>query len=205
MILGFAHLAINSGDPETIVADFEAKGFTMEAFHRGVPNAPEKKPYLSKFQELHDLRILGGEVAIEILWHGDTCSRHPLNAIEGGVPVVRTHLTEAETRFWTQGVGYKKRNDGILNFQSRLPFWQGKLKIVKGQPVRELPLLDMEGPVCIAMYSTNVEKDASKLEALGGTEKSAKFNVNVGNRNLDVGFIRSPGGSILELIKVKQK
>lgn len=207
MILGFAHLAVGSADFEAETSRWVESGWVLREVFRRVPSAPEKWPLMAARPESHDLAILHGTPPIEVLAHDsgtvDAAPRLTLGN-EGRVTVLARDAV-AEEAFFCNGLGFEATSDHLLELNSRFEQWRVNLMVVPSEGSPLDPPLDLRGFGCLAFYSTNVLADAKRLLEHGGRDATEAFDIELGDRPMTVLMLRSPEGTIIELIKIKRK
>lgn len=189
--MGFAHIAIGC-----VFGD----GFSI---NYDVPSSRRKWPLLRGRPLFHDLVIDFPSclMPIELVNYETGLLRVP-----GRIRIQRQRTVEIRAR----------DTESELKFLSAFGIWSGKL-IRVGSHVKNWridlwvhqddrspldPPLDIEGYAAIAFYSTDVEKDEELLLAAGGRMSTGKFGLFLNGRTLEICMLRSPEGTIVELIKV---
>lgn len=207
MILGFAHLTVHTLDVDTTLADLAAGGWRPDESYRDIPSAPEKWPLLAKPANRHDLVLLRGPMALEVVAHDtgavDCPSRLVLDYAEPDIQLF-THEVGPEKSFLVEGLGFTEMESNRLTLKSRFPQWNVSLSLSPSASPAVDPPLDLEGPSCLAFYSTNPQSDARRLQSHGGRGCTAPFEIGLGGRRMSVLMLRSPSGVILELIKINK-
>ncbi len=205
MILGFAHLTRSTATPDAVIAGLTQGGMAQTAHHKDVPSAPEKWPLLDRPAHTHELALLAGSPAIEVVSHDtgavDAPSRLELDATRSEIRV-KVRDQEAIGRFFTAGLGFHERDDGALIFASRFPQWSVTVRLAPDAAAPLDPPLDLEGWSCLAFYATNPESDAAHLRTVGGRDATAVFPVSWTGRRMNIAMLRDPEGTIIELIKI---
>ena len=205
MILGFAHLTRSTATPDAVIAGLTQGGMTLTAHHKDVPSAPEKWPLLDRPARTHELALLTGSPAIEVVSHDtgavDAPSRLELDAARSEIRV-KVRDRDAVGRFFADGLGFRERADGALVLESRFPQWTVTVRLAPDAAAPLDPPLDLEGWSCLAFYATNPESDAAHLRALGGRDGTAVFPVAWSGSRMTIAMLRDPEGTIIELIKI---
>lgn len=206
MILGFAHLTVGAADPAAAVSRWTQAGWTVTERHPDVPSAKEKWRLTARRPELHELIILAGEPAIEIVAHETGSVAAPSRLAFGleGLGILARDPS-GERRFFTEGLGFADLGGERLVFNSQFPQWRVSIAVLPSADAPLDPPLDLEGLTCLAFYSTNPEGDGARLIAAGGREATEPFDVELGERRMTVRMLRSPEGTIIELVKVKRR
>lgn len=192
MILGFAHITKNV------------------RYARGAPavaNAPEKWPLMARQAVLHWLTLskhplLGPKE--EVVEYNTGVVEQPgpgrLSLATGKV-VLHCRDAEAESAFFVSGHLAVDTPMRWLECNSLVPDWSEKFYPVSRPDVPiDLPL-DIEGYAALAFYSTNVEADRDHLLKHGGRTPTEPFTVTL-DRKMKIVMLRSPEGTIIELIQV---
>jgi len=205
MILGFAHLTRSTAAPDAVIAALTRDGMTLTAHRKDVPSAPEKWPLLDRQATRHELALLAGSPAIEVVSHDTgavaTPSRLEFDAARSEIQI-RVRDDVAVARFFAEGLGFQACGDGTLKLASRFPQWSVTVRLAPDSSAPLDPPLDLEGWSCLAFYATNPESDAAHLRAHGGRDGTAVFPVAWSGSRLDIAMVRDPEGTIIELVKV---
>ena len=203
MILGLAHLTVGATDALAAAERWTSCGWQQTEAYEDVPSAPQKWPLLSRRAERHDLILLRGAPMLEVVSHAtgavDTAGRIGL---EDGVIRVRARHVGKETDFFA-ALGFQPANDGTLVLSSRFPTWGARLAVDDDADAPLDPPLDLEGFTCLAFYATDLAGDRDRLLAAGGRDATEIFGISLGERTMSVLMLRSPEGTIVELIKIK--
>lgn len=207
MILGFAHLTVHTASTDTVVKRLTSLGWKFVDAYRDVVSAPEKWPLMAMRASRHDLILLNGPIALEVVSHDTGCvDQPPRIMLDETEPDIRllAHDIESEKKFIVDGLGFHEANNGRLEFSSPIPQWHVSLSIQSTEDAPADPPLDLAGPSCLAFYSTNPQLDAQRLEAIGCRDCTPLFEIELSGRHMSVLMLRSPSGVILELIKVNK-
>jgi hypothetical protein len=205
MILGFAHLTRSTAEPAEVIAALTRDGMAVTAHHKDVPSAQEKWPLLDRQARSHELALLAGSPAIEVVSHDtgtiDTESRL---ALDSGRSEIRVKVRDqsAVGRFFAEGLGFRATKDGALRLDSRFPQWSVTVRLLPDADAPIDPPLDLEGWSCLAFYATNPEADAAHLRAHGGRDGTAVFPVSWTGSRMSIAMLRDPEGTIIELVKI---
>jgi hypothetical protein len=197
VILGFAHITKNV--PVELLAD------------AGVPSAPEKWPLMARRATAHRLTLQKiADVPVELVEYDtgavEKPSRLSLNA--GLICVVARERSEMS--FLCVGVGFCLRTEGmmggakdayILHLESAVQSWRAKVCVALREDAPIDPPLDIAGYAALAFYSSDVEADRDHLLKHGGRTPTEPFTVTL-DREMKVVMLRSPEGTIIELIQV---
>jgi hypothetical protein len=207
MILGFAHLAVSAANIEDETSRWIQSGWVLRDLFRRVPSAPEKWALLASRPQSHDLAILHGTPPIEVVVHDsgtvEGAARLTLGS-EGKVTVLaRDALTEQV--FFCRGLGFESTGGNLLKLNSRFEQWRINLMVKPSKSSPLDPPLDLCGFGCLAFYSTDVVADSKRLLERGGHDATEPFDIKLGDRRMTVLMLRSPEGTIIELIKIKAK
>lgn len=205
MILGFAHVTHGTDNGKETTSYWTNCGWSLVESHHNVASAPEKWLLCKLRPQFHDLYLLSGMPSLEVAAH-DTGSVEGRSRIEyaPGDEIVRivARNNAVETAFFCDGLRFEASRDGTLNLNSRFPQWHLTLKIIQKSDAPIDPPLDLAGLTCLAFYSTNPEADGTHLANCGGREITAPFQVELNGRKMLILMLRSPEGTIIELIKV---
>lgn len=204
MILGFAHLAINTGNLAQTEGEWLARGYTRSALYRSIPNHPAKRAFLHHYQPLHDLLLLNvsGMWPLEITCHGPEHGDNRQLAWASDAIHVTLPDPAPFRALLLKGLGFQEEGHDFL-LESRLPGWSCRLRLDEGatEPVR----LDAAGPTCLAFYCNRIEEDAQCLIGLGASVYSGIFDLTLGDRGMRIVLLRAPGGPLLELISPRTR
>lgn len=191
MILGFAHITENS-------VGYEGQGLA---------NPPEKWPLMVRRAERHHVALQYPGPASDLsVTHefvqydtGVVQERGRLGVLDDGI-FLRVQDEDAETRFFRDGLGFD--GHGHLRLLSQIREW--RVSVFTGvDPEAPLdPPLDIDGYAALAFYSSDVEADRKGLLVAGGRLPTQSFTVKVGGREMKIVMLRSPEGTIIELIQV---
>jgi hypothetical protein len=206
MILGFAHLAFSTADADTAVAAFGRRGLTIGAAYRKVPSNPAKAPLLGRPAASHDLILLSGSIAVEVVSHdtGTAPGRAKLDLESDDRTIaLRVRRVAREREFLTESLGCVAGEDGAtLAVRGPFPGWRATLRLVEDAEAPEMPVLDIDWFSCLGFYSTNLQEDMARLLETGARHATKAFNVKLGDREMEILMLRSPDGIVIELIKV---
>lgn len=204
MILGFAHLTLSVEDAHAAAAELAAAGWQVRATHHAVPSAEQKWSLLSRPATRHDLMLLSGPTAVEVVAHDTGVQAVPtrLARADDGTIVIRVREPSVEGAFFV-GLSFQEDAPGRLRLASRFPSWSASIRL---EPDPEAPIdppLDVKGYSCIAFYSSDPVHDCAALQARGGRMATRPFDIELGDRSMQIVMLRSPEGTLCELIKVK--
>lgn len=110
-------------------------------------------------------------------------------------------------RFWCEGVGFRVEaqfDDAVLlSFPALVSGWKLNIVLVADKAVGNNPgMLDDSGWNCLSLLVDDLESTAVRLCRNGGRDPSDVIHVPVGGKQLDILFLRGPGGEIVELLDV---
>ena len=94
--------------------------------------------------------------------------------------------------------------DGRIEIRGAFPKWSAQLRLVENKSAPQCQPLDIEGYSCLAFYSNNILEDVQRLVGLGAGSATEEFAVDLSGRRVNVAMLRSPGGAILELLRVNR-
>jgi hypothetical protein len=229
MIIQIDHLALTSNNFERDSAFLARLGYHMEFTEIEISNPTNKKPLLSKYHPTHDLRLLkkDGSYPIELLNHtSSTRYSGYLTPVASNLPpeaaaepqaaffqiehsqstgtavnkvLTQSSKPEASLAFWQQLGFQKKQGADSLLFSS--PFQKGALHLeVQSSNAAEQPFrLDDTGFQCLALVSTDADKERKRLQQQGiqVTEPEALV---VHKRKLLLFFAQGPAGELVEIL-----
>ncbi len=206
MILGFSHLTHTTADADKAVAAWESRGWTRSWQASNVESAPAKWPLMGRRAELHDLHFLEGPVRTEIIRHdtGAVPAASRIDISDDGRTIELLARDPArEDAFFRTALRFAPREDGSLAFTGRVPGWSVTIRNLADAQAPIDPPLDLEGLSCLAFLSTAPEADAQAMVPLGGRDVTEAFRLEINGRRLRVLMLRSPEGTLIELIKIE--
>ena len=192
MILGFAH--ITSNVRTGVIQD-----------HPSIPNPPEKWPLMARHATSH--RLVVGE-RVELVEY-DTGVVEKDGSIEeqasrvgvfGCEIAMRMRDLDTEYGFFIRGLGFTPEV-GRLYLSSSFEGWRVRILTWVDQRSPIDPPLDLAGYTALAFRSTDVEADRDHLLKHGGRTPTEPFTVTL-DRKMKIIMLRSPEGTIIELIQV---
>jgi hypothetical protein len=190
MILGFAHITRN------------VRNGTLQV--DPVPSAPEKWPLMSRQATSHRIGFEGPTRQIELVeYDTDLIERRSrLGLLTTAVSMgIRSLMTECS--FFSGGLGFdwvSGPSGGTLRITG-LPNWELSILPFVEPDAPIDPPLDIAGYAAIAFYSSDVEADRDHLLKHGGRTPTEPFTVEL-DRKMKIVMLRSPEGTIIELIQV---
>lgn len=200
MILGFAHITEN------------VHGRSGE----WVPNPPEKWPLMAHPSERHSIELVwktGRDpygnltgLPMEIVRYDASVVGLPSRLGAFGTDIaMRVHDLDTEYRFFCAGLGFTPEL-GKLYLASTIEHWRVRVHTwVDPDPFAPIdPPLDIAGYAALAFYSSDVEADRDHLLNHGGRTPTEPFTVKL-DREMKIVMLRSPEGTIIELIQVMGK
>jgi hypothetical protein len=133
----------------------------------------------------------------------DTEVVEQLGRLRVGEGYIRLLMRDAavEEPFLLNGLGLSRDYDGWLAFNSRFPNWSVKFAGSGSDDFPIDPPLDIAGYAALAFYSSDVEADRDHLLKNGGRTPTEPFTVKL-DREMKIVMLRSPEGTIVELIQV---
>lgn len=207
MIIGFAHLILSTAATDSAVGQWCAKGWNEQFYDRHVANPAEKWPLMAGRAEFHDIRLLGGPVNVEMVAHDTGTVGRParlLFAPGDEMPAMRVRDAAAESAFFVEALGFSAQEGGVLAMTSKFPQWSLRLRLTEDSDAPLDPPLDLEGISCIAFYASSLDRDVSRLQGLGGRAATDPFAITVNDRTFRIVMLRSPEGTIIELIQLER-
>lgn len=209
MILGFAHLTATTANAGEERRRWLGRGWTESHAVPGVISATEKWPLMAGKACLHDLYMMNGDFWVEIVQHdtgvvqGD--GRIAYRDGAGGCALgIVARNPDVEAAFFVDALSFAACGDGRGALTSRFPQWSIALSVTEDKNAPLDPPLDLDGLSCLAFYSTGVVEDAARIAACGGRDAIDPFEIRVKDRDLRILMLRSPEGTIIELIQVKK-
>lgn len=204
MILGIDHISLSVCETEQTKKELEEKGFVCTFLDFNVPNKAEKKSLLTHYQPTHDIGYFksgSSHVAIEITNHGLITENDSPFYYRDDYIELQTPDVQKETFFWKSVLNFKEDASNNLVFNSFLPTWSCKIKMIEKKFLK-YHTLDSKGHACLAFLTNHLENDIQKAKEAGAYDITSPFNLVVNNKNLRVLMFRTPGGAICELIKI---
>jgi hypothetical protein len=206
VILGFAHLTFGTNQFDRTTKLFQKSGFVLKDTHRSVSSAPAKWPLMAHRAKRHDLALLTGSVAVEIVSH-DTGSINGPTMLDfdpqSGVITLNSRDISRESEFLAQSLPCVEV-DGQIEIRGAFPRWSARLRLIENRSAPNCQPLDIEGYSCLAFYSNNIGEDVQRFVGLGAESATEEFAVDLTGRRVSVVMLRSPGGTILELLRVNR-
>ena len=200
MILGFAHLTINTADLAEVEASLVASGYKCIAKHLGVANYSKKRAFCETFHSLHDLALLRAPDSwpLELTCHGPTFGENTQISWTRDRFIINVCKPDIVEKLFIEGLGFKSADDRDLVMASHFPDWSCRIRIEQGnsEPVR----LDASGPTCLAFYCNHIDEELERLIELGAVDCTDIFEITLGEKKMDIAIMRLPGGPLLELI-----
>ena len=208
MILGIDHIAFNSSMLDDDIRRFEKEGYTITFREDSVPNNPAKKHLLRRYDPLHSLCLMKsdkGRLAIEITRHNDRIFQDAAS-MKWGEDILKIHVRDEqlEQAFWNTALGFVPKEPGRSAFMGPFSQWRCDVQFEHAS-VAAPDMLDDAGYTCLALISSNLEKDIENAEKSGAYDVCIPFQTVVNNRSLTIGLFRTPGGVLIELIMVGKK
>ena len=205
MILGFAHLAINTDKLDELEQFYSSKGYVKTSIFNEVKNAPAKKSFCINYQDKHDLILMENNVknfSLELTCHGKITGKNNQLIFNENNIIARVREPDEFINFFSDGLGFKNLSDNNLTFKSINPSWCCEINVERGDT--ENSRVDAYGPSCLAFYSSNIIDDRKRLIKQGAIDCSDIFNLSLGVKSMDIFMTRSPGGVLVELIQIKK-
>jgi len=206
MILGVDHIAHSASDQDVagIKSGLLNAGYNVFFEELSLENLLIKKPFLSEFHPVHDLVLMkkNGHIPIEVLNHHSSPRQSGLWRIVSGNEVAfKTSDRTSSLDFW-QRLGFKPDpENNTVAFNSLF----SRLTIVFEQNEESVHqhFLDDSGFNCLALFSSSVEDDRSKLCESCNCSEIAELRVN--GRNLRIFFANNvSGGELVEIFEIKK-
>ena len=122
-----------------------------------------------------------------------------LDVGHGGV-IVSARDRQLEAGFFRNGLGFQDMGSE-LGFVGHVHHWSVGIAIREDADVPTNPPLDIAGYAALAFYSSNVESDRDVALVAGGHSPLEPFTVKL-DREMKIVMLRSPEGTIIELIQV---
>lgn len=190
MILGFAHIT---------------KNVAYQRGLRAVANAPAKWPLMARQATMHWLELLPHQSGpMEEIVEYDTGVVDQPGRLDVGDAylLLAARRVNAETEFFTDGLGFYEREAGLIELAGPMHRWRVGIVINKAENAPLDPPLDIAGYAALAFYSSGVEADRDRAIAAGGRTPTEPFFVTL-ERKMKIIMLRSPEGTIIELIEVQ--
>lgn len=205
MILGFAHITDN-WEGHTL---FPGVSFV-------VPSPSEKWPLMANQAKSHNLLIRPRRgVMTEIVRYDTGVVMKPGRLRLGAssdIILIDARDPDAEAAFTIYGLGFNEVGAGFkaislrdagraLEFRSQVSRWCLDVGVMQKADAPIDPPLDIAGYAALAFYSSDVEADRDHLLKHGGRTPTEPFTVKL-DREMKIVMLRSPEGTIIELIQV---
>ena len=207
MILGFSHLTFGTRNFDQAMRNFQSMGFVPTSIYRSVRSAPAKWPLMTQPAQKHDLALLKRSLTVEIVSH-DTGSvdRPPVLDFDStaGDIMLRVQDARRELDFLEKVLPCTRAGDRIA-IHGAFPTWSARLRLVEDRSGPHSQPLDIEGYSSLAFYSNNIEEDVRCFVELGAGNATEEFFVELNGRRIGVAMLRSPGGVILELLRINRQ
>lgn len=218
MIVGFSHLTEYYSPIQEGCEMWKQIGFSLK-FLEKVENHPEKRPFLRKWVDAHQLAFMQklGDLSVELVDYGSTPKKAPRSyqrEKEGGQWTSTFQLLTSDVaatqQFWMEGLGLEHIERKTPELEVQHLRHRGKslwtaidLKIYGSKEVDSgFPMyMDDPGINCLSFVTTDMEEDFRNLERQGGTEISGSFQLQLGGKRMNVGLVRSPTKEIVELLQ----
>jgi hypothetical protein len=191
MILGFAHITKN-------------RIGVAQSPRLFIPSAPEKWPLMARRASAH--RIIfqpsWSDVPEETIEY-DTGIVTEKGRLGVGLDRILCLARDAnaEALFFRDALGFLVDDFGKLTLGSMVRSWRIRLAIAVDEDAPLHPPLDIAGYAALAFYSSDVEADRDHLLKHGGRTPTEPFTVEI-DRKMKIVMLRSPEGTIIELIQV---
>jgi hypothetical protein len=207
MILGFAHITKNDAE------------FAPSLRCPPIRNAPEKWPLMERRPIAHCIKFGLGKLRlpVEVVSY-DTGALHAPGRLgaqmiqlggmkeEGRVRIAARDV-DAETSWFCDALGFEcttrnKRYGHDIRLTRPVTHW-GVWAAIRSDPEAPIdPPLDIADFAALAFYSSNVEADRDRAITAGGRDPTDPFTVKL-DREMKIIMLRSPEGTIIELIEVR--
>lgn len=205
MILGFAHLMVNTDDITKEETLWNQRGYQRIAHHMDALNHSSKAAYTQTYTPLHDLMLLTGDGLwpLELTFHGPICCENRQINWQKSHLKITSPKVDAMRAFFVSGLGFKHNDQGDLRLESRLPGWGCEVLLEQGdvEPTR----IDGSGATGLAFYVRRIAEEMENMRALGATDISGVFELTLGERAMKIVLMRAPGGPLIELIELDAK
>lgn len=192
MILGFAHVAIgcvwNGGFSTNYRVPSSEKKWGLlrnkPKFHDLVVNMPSRLVPIELVN--YDTGLVKGKSRIRIKRqnHIQICARN---------------VDDELTFFSCLG----SISDSKITINSKIKQWETNIRLRYDELAPIDPPLDIEGYQALAFYVTDIDSDMDRLIDAGGRDETGLFPLFINGKHFEIGMLRSPEGTIIELIKVK--
>lgn len=191
MILGFAHVTVGC---------YFNGGYGKEY---NVPSPKVKWDMMTRKANTHRIAVgFPSSPQIELVEHdtGLVKATSRINICSDRRVQISTRDLASEVEFLS-GLG-QFVGDAVL-IRSALPKWNMTISIKQDDDAPINPPFDIGGYAALAFYSTDAEDDTDRLRECGGRMVTNVFGMRLGEKDMLVSFLRSPEGTIVELIQIK--
>ena len=188
MILGFAHITKN--------VPYHRQG-------RAVANPPAKLPLMARHAMMHWLYLSGwNQIVTEGIEYDTGVVEQPSRlSLDEGRIVVSARDRGSEIGFF-DGMGLAEVEDGLVQLKSHIPAWSVRVAVRSDPEAPIDPPLDVAGYAALAFYCSDVKADRDRAIAAGGRSPTVPFDITL-ERKMKIIMLRSPEGTIIELIEVQ--
>ena len=218
MILGVSHLAVGSRDLNRDRKLLESQGWRTEFLDDDVRVHPFERPFLSPghpgSQSLALLRHPTGLPALElvapVLTSPAQAQRTHLNFNEMAKGVCHGTIkvpNPAETvSLFVDALGFGRRvgsapDAAKLSLRRPLPQWSMDLTIQEDGRASDLPMLDSEGWFVLALFSSDIPNDASRVQEHNVKAVTRPFMTEVNGQQWTIVLCVLNSGFAVELLQ----
>lgn len=202
MIIGFAHISINTSKPESLISDLSKEGYKLTYKFSDLENNPAKKELLNFYHKKHEIFLMekDNSLSIEITNHGATYTHNNQIKFDKNKSrlIISTDNSKNLKSNLIENLGFIEHEEN-LHLRSVIPSWCCDLEV--NEQDSNITMLDNEGLTSIAFYVRNIEQVASKLVFSGVIYYSGIFNLETKN-HLKIAILRLEDGLIIELIEI---
>jgi hypothetical protein len=192
LILGFAHISIGVA-------------WGGESTYPFVVNSVLKWPFMHYEADSHSIHLLnGGAIPLELVRYdtGFCKGRSRLGVVGKSHIMIKAGDTKSEIDFLL-GLG-GAIDGGEVAIDGLYEKWDVRIRVVPVDVPVFNPYLDIVGYQSIAFYSSNIHVDRDALIAAGGQDATIVFPVDLGRKTMNVCMMRSPEGTIVELVGINK-
>lgn len=206
MLIGFSHLTYNCSNADKKISELINKGYKIDFEEKNISNNVLKKPFLKHYAPNHDITLLkhNDEYSIELINH-NVLEFDIQDRIEYGKDIivfVNDQYIEREFEFW-ELLGLTV-NRPKISLKRPIKNWCLEFNIIESNKKLKEQKLDLKGITSFVFIVKNItdvkDKIKSKVKVITNI-----FDVYVNKKNLNIFFVESPSGLIIELIEVKDE
>lgn len=203
MIIGFDHLAMNTNNSLSTIADLESRGYQKSFVEFEIDNPIEKSIHLTHYQPKHDLgqfKHPHTHLTIEFTNHGAFADQGTPFELNATTIQIKTNKILEDEQILLQSLKFQKISEREFKLTRPFPQWNCQIELIHEASVKR-SMLDSKGYSCLAFICNNIENDLIVAEQNGATSLTSIFALSVNQKKLRIAMFRLPGGALIELIQ----